>query len=331
MSQTRQSFRAFVFVVSVLALSAVAGAQATRTWVSGVGDDVNPCSRTAPCKTFAGAIPKTAINGEINCRNGGGYGVATITKSITIDCENEQAGILASGTNGITINLSIVDGTDPLHTVRLRGLVINGAGASGFVGANPIGTRTGLDGIRVLTGDGTAPTVIVEDVVVDGFTQDGLEWASNGGTLIVKDSSFRNNAQRGIYVDSGGANAVYAQIHNTTTDYNQEGVRFDDNVRGSVTNSRAASNTLNGYVCFPQGTGSTEMSVSGSAAANNLQWGIVAGGTGAATCTLVASNNEVTHNALNAFQVNAGGTLLSNGRNRTVGASMAPTGAATEQ
>src|SRR5947209_1242304 len=35
--------------------SVPAHAQATRTWVSGVGDDVNPCSRTAPCKTFAGA------------------------------------------------------------------------------------------------------------------------------------------------------------------------------------------------------------------------------------------------------------------------------------
>ena len=47
------------FLAPLLA-SAPAHAQATRTWVSGVGDDVNPCSRTAPCKTFAGAISKTA-------------------------------------------------------------------------------------------------------------------------------------------------------------------------------------------------------------------------------------------------------------------------------
>ena len=39
---------------------------ATRTWVSGVGDDANPGSRTAPCKTFAGAISKTDPKGEIN-------------------------------------------------------------------------------------------------------------------------------------------------------------------------------------------------------------------------------------------------------------------------
>src|SRR5262245_23923450 len=54
-------------------------AQATRTWVSGVGNDANPCSRTAPCKTFAGAISKTAIGGEIDALDPGGYGTITIT------------------------------------------------------------------------------------------------------------------------------------------------------------------------------------------------------------------------------------------------------------
>src|SRR3954449_10335073 len=85
------------FLLSLLA-AAPASAQATRTWVSGVGDDVNPCSRTAPCKTFAGAISKTAINGEINCLDPGGYGAVTITKSITIKCEGVIGGILAAGT-----------------------------------------------------------------------------------------------------------------------------------------------------------------------------------------------------------------------------------------
>src|SRR5438046_5975235 len=96
-----------------------AHAQATRTWVSGVGDDVNPCSRTAPCKTFAGAISKTAINGEINCLDPGGFGAVTITKSITIDCHEIFALILASGTTGVNINLTTTLATDPLQTVRL--------------------------------------------------------------------------------------------------------------------------------------------------------------------------------------------------------------------
>src|SRR3954465_2621874 len=81
-------------------------AQATRTWVSGVGDDINPCSRTAPCKTFAGAISKTAVGGEINAIDSGGFGSVTITKSITIDGSGVMASILASGTTGIIVNIT---------------------------------------------------------------------------------------------------------------------------------------------------------------------------------------------------------------------------------
>src|SRR6476661_8466912 len=86
-----------------------ASAQASRTWVSGVGDDANPCSRTAPCKTFAGAISKTAVNGEINCIDPGGFGAVTITKSITIACEDVEAGVLNAGTNGIIVNALATD------------------------------------------------------------------------------------------------------------------------------------------------------------------------------------------------------------------------------
>src|SRR5438445_11876732 len=84
-------------------------AQATRTWVSGVGDDANPCSRTAPCKTFAGAISKTAAAGEINVLDPGGFGAVTITKSITISSEGFEAGVLVSGTNGIVIAAAATD------------------------------------------------------------------------------------------------------------------------------------------------------------------------------------------------------------------------------
>src|SRR5919198_6054446 len=84
--------------------SSLAYAQATRTWVSGVGDDANPCSRTAPCKTFAGAISKTAAGGEISALDPGGFGAVTITKSITINGDGTLASIVASLTNGIIIN-----------------------------------------------------------------------------------------------------------------------------------------------------------------------------------------------------------------------------------
>src|SRR4051812_41811372 len=93
---------------SLLALSP-AHVQATRTWVSGVGDDANPCSRTAPCKTFAGAISKTAAGGVINVIDNGAYGTVTIIKAITIQNEANFAGILSSGTTGIIVNAGASD------------------------------------------------------------------------------------------------------------------------------------------------------------------------------------------------------------------------------
>src|SRR6476619_6682039 len=143
MSRILLALAATAFVA--LLQGAPAHAQASRTWVSGVGDDANPCSRTAPCKTFAGAISKTFINGEINCLDPGGFGAVTITKSITIDCHEVFASILASGTNGININIAAGNPNDPLRSVRIRNLNINGAGATGSVG-----TRTGLKGINIL-------------------------------------------------------------------------------------------------------------------------------------------------------------------------------------
>src|ERR1700743_2369446 len=104
---------------------APANAQATRTWVSGVGDDANPCSRTAPCKTFAGAISKTAAAGEIDCLDPGGFGTLTITKSITIDCGGGGivGSVLASGVAGINVNTAGIN-------VVLRNIIINGTGTT---------------------------------------------------------------------------------------------------------------------------------------------------------------------------------------------------------
>src|SRR6188472_3729048 len=102
------SFKIFVLTALAFAFPLLVSAQATRTWVSGVGDDVNPCSRTAPCKTFAGAISKTAAGGEINCLDPGGFGTLTITKSITIDCTGTFGSTLNSGgINGFNVNDSL--------------------------------------------------------------------------------------------------------------------------------------------------------------------------------------------------------------------------------
>src|SRR5450631_749778 len=115
-----KSLGAAIAVASaLLAISAPASAQ-SRSWVSGTGDDMNPCSRTAPCRTFAAAISKTATNGFINCIDNAGYGSVTITRSMTIDCHENLASVLVGDTAGITVNITGADPKDTLKTARLR-------------------------------------------------------------------------------------------------------------------------------------------------------------------------------------------------------------------
>src|SRR5258708_3528598 len=151
----------YVLTVFVLFItcSSLAQAQATRTWVSGVGDDANPCSRTAPCKTFAGAISKTATGGEINVLDPGGFGAVTITKSITISSEGFEAGVLVSGTNGIIVNTP--NATD---YVQLIGLDIEGLG-------------TGLNGVRII-GNGAT---LIKGCTIRHFAGNGIELTGVAG------------------------------------------------------------------------------------------------------------------------------------------------------
>jgi hypothetical protein len=130
--------------------------------VSGVGDDANPCSRTAPCKTFAGAISKTADKGEINCLDPGGFGGVTITKGITIKCHYTEGGVLVSGTNAIVINAPATS------KVTLRGLDINGLG-------------TGLNGVRILS----AKHVNVMDSEIYEFTGAGIDINPSSNVTVV--------------------------------------------------------------------------------------------------------------------------------------------------
>jgi len=174
-----------VLAVAAGALSLGGGsaqAQASRTWVSGVGDDANPCSRTAPCKTFAGAISRTAPKGEINCLDPGGFGTVTITKAITINCEGLIAGVLAAGLNGIIVNAGAAD------KVILRGLDINGFG-------------TGINGIRFLAGQ----ALLVENFLIYEFTTNGIDITlATNSSLTVKNTIITDVAGAAIRFNGGG-------------------------------------------------------------------------------------------------------------------------------
>jgi hypothetical protein len=173
-------FAIFAVVSLAFLCAAPAQAQATRTWVSGVGDDANPCSRTAPCKTFAGAISKTATGGEINVIDPGGFGGVTITKAISIISQCE-AGVLISGTNGIIINAPAG------AKVLLQGLDIEGLNG----GTNP----PGLNGVHIIS----AAKVTIQNCSIRNFSQNAVNIIGPAGTRVLIVDSY-------IYGNAGGVN-----------------------------------------------------------------------------------------------------------------------------
>ncbi|MCU0239626.1 MAG: right-handed parallel beta-helix repeat-containing protein [Pyrinomonadaceae bacterium] len=232
MFKLKIALKMLVLALVIVGFQTVADAQATRTWVSGVGDDVNPCSRTAPCKTFAGAISKTATNGEINCMDAGGFGAVTVTKSITIDCSNEVGSILNSSVNGITIN--ITSATDTKKAVRLRGLSIDGAG-------------TGLSGIRVLA----ANSLSVENVVVDGNVNHAvsLEMSASNLKMNIDNVSFRGNALHGINTFLTGS--ATANISVSDSEFASNGgnaFNLGTAVKMSVRDTNISNNAIGAFI-----------------------------------------------------------------------------------
>ena len=233
MNRFRISINALAIIILTTAFATLAQAQATRTWVSGVGDDVNPCSRTAPCKTYAGAISKTAKDGEISTLDPGGFGAVTITKSITINGGGGGQGygsILASGTTGVIVN--ITDPLDVRKSVRLDGLNINGS-------------STGIDGIRMLAGI----ALHVEDTIIDGFTDDGIEVAltSGVGKFYARNVSIRNCVGDGIVLSNTGAGGlVLGSMDTLEIAASGNGVNASNNSRAHIKNSQLATMNTNG-------------------------------------------------------------------------------------
>lgn len=179
-----------------------ANAQATRTWVSGVGDDANPCSRTAPCKTFAGAISKTASPGEINCLDPAGFGALTITKAIDIICDDvSNGGVLVSGTNGIVVNLPSAG------NVVLSGL--------DFEGLSP-GSGAGLNGV-VMSGLGK---LTIRNSTIRNFSQNGVNVVGGASARVYIINSLITNNAGGVNVAGSGGAANFATLVSTVVDAN---------------------------------------------------------------------------------------------------------------
>jgi len=232
MSKFRFIINALAIAAFTLAVASMAQAQATRTWVSGVGDDANPCSRTAPCKTFAGAISKTAIDGEIDALDPGGFGAVTITKAITID-GNGWGSILASGVNGVIVNITAASGSG---VVQLRNISINGA-------------NTGLDGVKILSTQANT-SVFIENCVIFGFRGNpgrGIEDSRNvGGVLVVENTLLKNNLNQGILVQSSSG-TIRASFRGVTSYKNTWGFLIHGSVNAVCEKCSASNNSSIGF------------------------------------------------------------------------------------
>jgi hypothetical protein len=297
MNKFYPTLKALIVITFILTLSSAAHGQATRTWVSGVGDDFNPCSRTAPCKTFAGAISRTAKDGEISVLDPGGYGTVTITKSIYINGTHGAGygSILASLTTGVNIN--ITDAGDVRKAVRLRALDINGA-------------STGVNGINIVA----ANDVWIEDSVIDGFTGDGI---SNGMgirvnvaatcNLFVSDTMIHKTVT-GIRVNATAGFAV-ANIRNSNIEGNGTGVNASTNSFVTVADSRISDNTTNGLIASVSGA---QLTVRECVVSNN------ATGINAAAGSVVrAISNSILYNTTGFAGTTA--VIQTDGQNRNAG------------
>jgi hypothetical protein len=253
MKSSRFTWNVLAGAVLVLMFSSLASAQATRTWVSGVGDDANPCSRTAPCKTFAGAISKTANGGEINCLDPGGFGAVTITKSIKIDCGGFPGGILASLVNGIIINATAND------TVYIRNLEIHGSYAT---------ASAGINGIRYLS----AKNVFLENVHISGFSTNcvDMQTGSTNGKLAITNSTFNNCGTNGIKVLTNTTFTGIVDITNSRLWNATNGISAENGSRITVRNSDIS--LMSGFGVLqssPAGGGGNVVAIDSSTMASN--------------------------------------------------------------
>lgn len=301
------TIRLLITTVCAIGFSTAAFGQATRTWVSGVGDDANPCSRTAPCKTFAGAISKTAEGGEIDALDPAGYGTLTISKAMTVDGGTGSGWASVLNTGGISgFNVNITQGNHVSDAVViLRNITIQGASQAPTLG--------GLNGINMVKGN----RVFVYDCHIENQTNFGINVnLTSAGGLFVRNTDFSNVNSAIVATTTSGSASVDA--NNISVQGSVGGVVFGSNTTGMVTDSYFAKNI--GGSAIQAGNGSvlnlSRCHLRGNTTAVNALAGSV----------IRVSDNEIFDNT-NGLAGNAA-SFQSGGNNKIAGntASLTPAG-----
>lgn len=283
-----------------------AHAQATRTWVSGVGDDANPCSRTAPCKTFAGAISKTAAGGEISVLDPGGFGTVTITKSITIDGNGVVASILNAGVSGVTVN------ADANAVVILRNIEINGSA----------GVSPGSNGIKFIAGKELhLDNVKIQNNLAATPNGNGVAFLPSAASkLFVTNCVFNSNGSWAAGALSSGilvrpvlpGGSAQVTVEGTTFAGNLQGMRVETGGVVIVKNSSSTGNLLHGFWAISGVAPGAIISLDNVSVAHNTSSGVRAEGAN----TLIRMSNTSVFNNLVGLARPGAGQIISYQNNR---------------
>jgi hypothetical protein len=284
-----------------------AHAQATRTWVSGVGDDANPCSRTAACMTFAGAISKTAAGGEIDNLDAGGFGTLTITKSITIDGGGGVASVMtSSATTAITVSAGATD-IVTIRNVQVQGNLGNGTGAA----------TAGSNGIQFTSG----AMLSIDNCKIDGFSGDGILATTSANAILNVTNTIITNAAGGIGLGPSGSALSGSIDHTTIRKMSLYGIGAGGAAYFTVTNSAIVNAAGSGILA----DAGTVLKVDSSSVTNNNKAFVTFGG------IIRISRNNIYDNNTN-FTISGGGTIATGGNNFVaVNGSQAPNGSITQQ
>src|SRR3984957_5645764 len=314
---------AFLGVLFVVGLTmAPAHAQATRTWASGAGNDANPGSRTAPSKTWAGAISKTATGGEIDAIDPGGFGELTITKSITLDGGGGQVeSTLVTGTPGMTINAGAAD-VVIIRNVRFNGLLQTGS--------------PGTICVQILK----AGRVALENDDIFGFGnasgQAGIVIAPSSGTVnVAVQTTTSVDNQIGLLSKPTGGATVNLTVEHSYMDKNQGGGIRPGGTGGGTTNAAITDTSMslnngNGIIAI-SGPSNVNADLMRDVMANNVASGVVSNNSAGATATVTVGSSILSNNVVGAWSIAGTGTLLSYKNNQVTGPAGSTPGTATAQ
>ena len=295
MFRFRMMLNALAFTVVSLALASIAQAQVPQTFVSAQqGNDANPCTVAAPCRTFTQALTQVQAGGVVTALDSGDYEPFDVRQSVTVQA---APGVYAGITNSLASAVSVGAGANDV--VVLRGLTFIGTG--------------GQQGQAVGFGSGKA--VHVENCVIDGYSN-GIQ--SNSSTssaqLFVSDTTVRN-CFYGIAINAGKATVEHSRVLKNIAG----GLLAAAGTKVTVRDSVASGNGY-GFRVFAGPAGSvTEMNIEDCFASDNGT-GIRAESASGLTTLIRVANTTVTGNSTGIMVAGPGSnSIISRGDNTVEG------------